>query len=240
VASYNLTRVQKNQVLEIINAADLDPTEFVWGEDLTEVNAIGAGRRPYTVEVLTHGPTGYAFKFDVLIDRASLWAIFEPGPDGPRKREHAGTWSYVAGYLERWADRVRADHRASDMWAELQQQRELMAGEIVENTSFTDQERAQITAQLREAKEYARANVELDRDQLHRIEAQLDYLVDAADRTGRLDWRNLLVGSFLSQVIQSLLPLAPVQQLLFVVLRGLAAVFGRGQPELPGGPADVA
>jgi hypothetical protein len=106
--------------------------------------------------------------------------------------------------------------------AELRQQREMLAGEEIENTPFSGEEQEQIAAQLTEAKEYVRANFELEPGQVERIEEQLDYLVEAAQRVGRLDWRNLLVGSFLSLVLQAVIPVQPVQQLLFIVLRGLA------------------
>lgn len=86
---------------------------------------------------------------------------------------------------------------------------------------------------------YARANFELEPEQLDRIEAQLDYLVEAAKRTRRIDWRNLLIGSLLSQVLQAMLPVQPILQLVTIVLRGLAHMFGGGGPELPGPPPEL-
>jgi len=94
---------------------------------------------------------------------------------------------------------------------------------------------------LSEAKEYARANLELDPQQLQRIEDQLDYLVEAAERVGRLDWRNLVVGSLLALVLQAIVPVGPIQQLFIVAFRSLVGLFGGpGQPELPGGVPPVA
>jgi hypothetical protein len=49
----------------------------------------------------------------------------------------------------------------------------------------------------------------------------------------------LFVGSLLSQVLQAVLPVQPVLQLLTIVLRGLAQMFGGGGPELPGPPPEL-
>lgn len=195
---------------------------------------VGPGSEPFSVDVISHRPTGYFFKFDVDHSQASLWAIYNPGRDGMQRREHAGTWEYVFGYVQQWLGFVRQEHEAPDLWAELGRQRGALADHAVENTPFSLDEQAQIAADLTEAKEYLRANPELESGQLELIEAQLDYLVEAARRVGRIDWRNLLVGSMLSLVLQAAVPVAPVQHLLFIMLRGLAQMFGGGPPELPG------
>jgi hypothetical protein len=226
-------------VLEAILAAGLPPTDFRWVEEDTLVNILGAGAPPYRVQALVHEPTDSAFLFDLDTTYVQHYAIFHPGRDGPTERINAGNWAGELGYVRVWLGLVKEEHETPDLWAELGQQRDLMIGEAVANTPFTPEEQEQIAAQLAEAKQYARANLELEPEQLDRIEAQLDYLVEAAQRARRIDWRNLLIGSLLSQVLQAVLPVQPILHLLTIVLRGLSHMFGGGGPELPGSPPEL-
>ena len=134
---------------------------------------------------------------------------------------------------------MKEEHHAPDLWSELHRQREALGAGLgeIENTPFTPEERERVTSQLTEAREYARTTLELSPTQLDRIERELDYLIAAAQRPtiGRIDWRNLLVGSLVSLVIQAAVPVQPIQHLLFVVVHGLAAVFGRVAPPMIGG-----
>jgi hypothetical protein len=230
MASYDVSQTRKNAILQHIQAAGLDLRDFVWTEEPSEITQVGLGHDPFTVEALVHQPTGYWFCFDVDDASGSPWAIYLPGRDGVKRREQAGSWDYVFVYVEQWIAFVKQEHEAPDLWAELRRQRELIIGEHVENAPFSPHEVAQIAAQLNETKEYVRAHFELEPGQYEVIASRLEYLEDASQRVGRNDWRNLLIGSFLSLVIQAVLPVEAVQQLLFVVLRGLSKVFDEPGP----------
>lgn len=236
-----VSTTRRNNILNAIQEIGLNPGDFDWTQEPTVATQVGAGREPYTVDVLRYRPTDHTFMFDVKLPQGSWWPIYDPGPEGTPRREHAGSWENVWIACVGWLNRVKAEHDAPDLWAALREQAEVMTGDAVENTPFTPEEQLQIEATLTEAKEYARANLSLEPEQLERIESQLDYLIEAAQRptVGRVDWRNLLIGSFLSLVLQSIVPVAPVQQLLFIVMHGLAAMFGGGGPMLPGGPTQI-
>jgi hypothetical protein len=240
VPGFSLTRIQKNSVLEAIQAAELSAADFKWIRTTSDVTQSGPGRAPFQIDTLLHGPTRYYFSFDIDHRRSSLWAVFNPGRNGARRREHAGAWGFVLGYVREWLARVKQEHEAPDLWAALRQEAELVAGAVdglVENTPFTEDEQRQIEAHLAEAKEYVRATQQLTPAQYESIDTRLDYLVDAAKRgMGRVDWRKILVGSFVSLVLQMVVPADVLQQSLPFIVRGLAALF-RGDPtlELPGG-----
>jgi hypothetical protein len=237
VATHDVTATQKNAILSAIQESGLDPADFEWTEEPSVITQTGPGRDPYTVEVLVHEPTGYSFRFDVDDSRGSLWAIYHPGPQGARKRDHAGSWDYVFAYVRGWLRQVKAEHEAPDFWAELRRARDQLGGGVavgVENTPFTDEDQAKIRQQLEELKQYVRQTHELTQAQYREIDARLDYFTDAAGRLGRLDWRNAFLGAFIGAVIQDVLPPDPVQQVLHLALRGLAGLFGTDIPELPG------
>lgn len=163
MATHNVTRTRKNAILNAIQESGLDPADFAWREQPSAITQVGPGRDPYTIEVLVHEPTGYFFCFDVDASRGSLWAIYNPGPQGAMRRDHAGSWDYVFGYVLEWLRRVSAEHEAPDFWAEWRLAREQLGGrvEAVENTPFSQPEQAEIRRQLQELKEYVRQSHEL-------------------------------------------------------------------------------
>jgi hypothetical protein len=224
VASYEVTPTRKNAILQHIQAAGLDARDFVWSEEPSEITHVGLGRDAYTVDVLVHQPTGYWFGFDVDDESGSTWAIFLPGRDGIKHRERAGSWDYVFVYVQQWIAFVKQEHEAPDLWADLRRQRELIIGEDVENTPFSAAELEQLARHVRETSDHVHTTFELEPGEYELIESRLEYLVEASRRVGRVDWRHLLTGSFLTLVIEGALPPETVEQLLFEVLRGLSAV----------------
>jgi hypothetical protein len=224
MASYDVSQTRKNAILHHVQEAGLDAHDFVWSEEPSEITHVRLGRDPFTVEVLVHQPTGYWFCFDVDVS-GSPWAIYLPGRDGTKQREHAGSWDYVFVYVQQWIAFVKQEHEAPDLWAELKRQHELISGAFVENTPFSAQEQARIAAHLNGTREHVRSNVELEPGQYEVLAARLDYLVEASGRVGRTDWRNLLIGSLHSLVIEAVLPVQAVQKALFTSLRGLSTFF---------------
>ena len=224
MASYEVTQTRKNAILQHVQAAGLDARDFVWSEEPSEITHVGLGRDAYTVEVLVHQPTGYWFGFDVDDESGGTWAIFLPGRDGIKRREQAGSWDYIFVYVQQWIAFVKQEHEAPDLWHELRRQRELIIGEDVENTPFSAEEQAQLARHLNETREHVATSFELEPGEYELIESRLEYLVEASRRVGRVDWRHLLTGSFLSLVIEGVLPAETVELVLFDVLRGLSEV----------------
>lgn len=84
-----------------------------------------------------------------------------------------------------------------------------------------------------------RANHELTGEQYAAIDSRLDYLGEAAKRTPRVDWRNLALGTLLGLVVQVVVPPEPIRDVLFILFRGLADMFGSEIPVLPGPPQEL-
>jgi hypothetical protein len=145
--------------------------------------------------------------------------------------------------LRAWLAIVKREYETPDMWAELAQARDFAIGPALgdtENTVFDEEEQEQISAQLRELREYLVSTQELTGDQLRMIDARLGYLEEAARRTRRIDWRNLLVGSLISLVLEQVVPVTAIQAAFQFLGRALDYLFTRGgTPTLPGGPPDV-
>jgi hypothetical protein len=211
----DLLQSQKNECLEMIQAAGLEPADFRWQFRSAELGGL--------YPQVAHSPTTFYFTFQRDLSADVFHVEFSPGYESLAQQDGPGTWSQVVRVqFPNWLDYLKREYYAPDLWAEVEHQRGMLSadGEGVENTPFTAKEQETIAVQLNEAKVYVRANFELDEGQFTRFESQLDYLIDAAKRVGRVDWRNLLIGSFLSLVVQSVVPTEPVRELLFVILRG--------------------
>jgi hypothetical protein len=135
-----------------------------------------------------------------------------------------------------WLKALEKEASEIDLWEELGSTElggEIAGHEDVTNTPFTEEEQKAIARQLEETKAYIRRTYELSEAQFRDLESRLNYLTEAARCLPRLDWRNALLGVLLGTVVQGLLPPEPVRDVIQMILRGLATVFGHELPQLP-------
>lgn len=213
---------QRNTIFEAVEAGELDPRDciFDYGDEGV---------------LITHLPSESSFLLEGDPGHYTATAVVGESPPWPSE---AFTWGRVEELVQRWAADVKKDVDTPDLWAELEQQQELLGAtdvEAVENTPFSPEEQRLIAEQFAEIKKYLRQTQELSEEQFRRLEAQLDYLVDAASRMRRFDWRNAVVGALLGQVLRSVLPGETVRDVLGMLGRGLGGLFGVDIPELPPG-----
>jgi hypothetical protein len=145
----------------------------------------------------------------------------------------AYSWQSLIQRICRWLGDVKRDLETPDLWAELQREAELLGAnfnDITENTPFTPDEQKEIAGRLRGWAADARRTHSLSEAQTRVLNAKLDYLVNAAGRLGRIDWRNAFVGVILGYVLAAALPPDSARDMLF---RAIGAIFGL--PELPSG-----
>lgn len=190
-------------------------------------------RPPRRCPVLRHEPTGYWFAFSVKGE--SHQARYAPGVEAREESRNTVVWSNQLEAVRNWLIVLRHEITQPDLWAELERERQVV-GELapVENTPFTAEERQQIARQLGEVKAYVQKTRELSAAQSRALEARLDHLIEAADRLSRVDWRDALLGVFLSTIVEAILPGEVVRDALRFIVRGLGPMFGADPiPELP-------
>ena len=71
--------------------------------------------------------------------------------------------------------------------------------------------------------------------EVENLNAKIDYLVEAAGRVGRNDWRNIFVGAILGYLVTGIPPdvARHIIQALVKCLQVIGHLFGQGFPELP-------
>jgi hypothetical protein len=214
-----LLRSQEVDVFQRLTDAGFEPREFELVGDFETSNGV---RCP----ALRHRQTG------------QYWVEYSPGHDKPVDSYGTGNWdAVVVPRLSEWLGYVRRELEAPDLWGELRREGDLVGGEpnIELNTPFTETEKVAVREQLSEVKHLLRAQHQLTEAQFDALDARLDYLADAADRLGRVDWREAFIGAMLGLVLQAVIPSAPIRDAILAVTRGVGQMLGHDLPALPPG-----
>jgi hypothetical protein len=188
-----LVKYQRNDIFRAIESAGLEPREFDLSDDDAEARIKHRWAESYFI---IGGDAGHYAGHYVVGD----------GVDWPYE---VYSWRALMERVSRWLGEVKHDLETPDLWAELRSDTELLVAtsdETRENTPFTPAEQKEIARALQELGEDAKSTYALSAAQEQELDAKLDYLVDAAGRLGRTDWRGVFVGVMLSLVLSGALP----------------------------------
>jgi hypothetical protein len=214
-----LQKWQKNQIFEAIQAVGLDPREFHLENDDAEVS-------------IKHKWS--ASHFTIVGDLGHYGGRYVVG-DAPAWPFEANTWQYFVTRMTHWLEEVKRDLAMPDLWADLQRDSQLLFGagadDGAENRPFTQAEQKEIAAQLQALAEHARRTYSLSPPQIRALEAKVDYLVNAARRLGRIDWRNVCAGASLGYILSTSLPPEAARGMLSALIRAIGHLYGL--PDLP-------
>jgi len=193
---------QKNLVLKTIEKWHFDPREFVWGSRSGAWSGLHED-----VPELRHTPTGFfcAFSIHTSDSGSPTWhparqgmftLLVSPGANHAQEVVNAlKDFDAVAFQVGAWVLRIKRES-APDLWEQLNAQRRLI-GDVVagepDNTPFTPAELPRVAAGLREVGQLAE-RLQLTAEEVKRLTAGVDYLVEAAPRMGRKDWFLLAVA----------------------------------------------
>jgi len=202
---------KKNQIFEAIQGVGLDPRDFEFADSDAEVRLKHKWSASYFI---IGGDAGHYVGHHVVGD----------APDWPYE---AYSWEALMTRISTWLKEVKLDLATPDLWAELRGEAELLGGafgEANENTPFTREEQKDIERRLREAEAHVKRTYALPEPEMEILNAKIDYLVDAAVRLGRIDWRNAFIGAILGYILFAALPPESARSLLTTFLTLLRSV----------------
>lgn len=218
-----LSRSQKNEIAILAKAVGLQMADFSW-EIVNQGDSVSmAGRR---VSRLLHVPTGAWFLFD--FGQNTLWSEWMPEHHLANNYNSAPDWPRQHQQVTRWMGMVVKDFTAPDLWALARQERELLTvpdGDD-DNRPFTVSERADLTARVTEIHRFLIASAEVTEEAKTRIEAKIDYVIDAGNRLGRKDFYNMIGGVLMGLAVQVGLPPERAQAFMAFASTQLAGVLG--------------
>lgn len=142
------------------------------------------------------------------------------------------SWPGVQDHFRNWLKWLRREVGATDLWAQLHEQPTLLEAlhdDPEDNRLFNEAERAQIAKGLAEIRSFLLASHELNQDKQDFVIRRLVYLEDAASRTGRLDWKHILVSTLVTIAVDLAMKSEGVRELFAFAITAL-----RGMSLLPG------
>jgi hypothetical protein len=213
-----LQKWQKNQIFEAIQGVGLDPKDFDLDDGDAEVRIKHKWSASYFI--IGGNPGHYGGRY--LVGDAPPWPY------------EVYSWQTLMTRVSRWLEEVKHDLETPDLWAELQREAELLgdaSNKATENAPFTLDEQEVIAGRLQEMAEYVGRTYSLSAEQMRVLNAKIDYLIDAAARLGRTDWRGVFFGVMLTFFLASAFPPESVSKFLLLVLRAIGHL--SGFPELP-------
>ena len=236
---YTLSKYQRNELFRVIESSGLPVTDFelTTRTDLLTM-PVTIIRHPISGSIFGIAP--WSFKFStrnrVKATKAeeklfnAFWYFF------------ASTckWEEVPGKLAKWVNKVKEVSRkiqeyeqTPDLWGELNRSREFFTEQYehnVENTPFTSDEQADISARIKQIRDYIEATHELTSDQISHVETKLDQAEQASRRLGRKDWVNVFNGAVFSLILADLITPQTAQHVIMLAVQGLSHLFGIGAP----------
>jgi len=144
----------------------------------------------------------------------------------------------VIDRVRSWLGDVKKDIETPDLWAQLQGERNLLGGGLfqgAENTPFTLSEQEGIAKRLLELRDNAKDHYSLSEAQVLILDAKIDYLVGATGRLGRIDWREVLIGSLVGFMLSVAIPPEAAREILVTFLAGTAKFLGNAIQAWPAG-----
>ncbi len=179
------------------------------------------GRRHFT---LTHAG-GAEFKVEPV--RLGLVLVEASWGEGHERERPSVSWRLS---LWAWLRRVRREIETPDLWAEFKAEQELLdssPADATDNTVFTHEEQAEIREQLERIRAHALSSGDFTDDELARLNAKLDKLVESSRRASRFDWHEQVVGALLGAIAGNLLPQVATLEVLQMTIRSVGHLFGQ-------------
>jgi hypothetical protein len=219
-----LSKYERNELFELIQQSELELADF---------DPPREDERGFTV--IRNLSTGSSL---AIAERDSLGVrrIAVDGYEPPI----SGTWQEV---VQRWLNVVHVtredierDRNTPDLWAEFARERETLSGTTPapeDNTPFTADEQAEIEWRLHEIAEYAIESGKFEDEELRTLSAKIDYLIESSKHSRRFDWREQVVGAFLSAVVGNLLPQGATMDVLNMVVGTVGHLMGHPVLGLP-------
>lgn len=189
-----IMKSQKQEVYQWIADYGLEPSMFFWedfrsrNDDLSET----------IVSKLKYVDTHYFFIFDFKNDVQHC--TFSPGQTVLIQNEFPGTWSGQLRNFDKWLAYLKREIETVDPWDVIDKYMpgmEINLEDEKENSPYSYEQVEHIAKALYRFKDEVKKNYDLDKDQDKLVQEKLDYLIDRSKKMGRIDWKNLFVGTLM-------------------------------------------
>ena len=202
-----LLKTQKNEVFNILLNTGQNPAGFSWSQEFSKRSSKVTAERIEVSVLIYQGGESY-FLFDNYGHK--FFSEFSPGDKEFVQTEFAHHWFEQRVYVESWANYLKREIDAPDLWREVEKYRDtfsLLPPDQLVNEPIPAYEVEQIVASINLLADKIEEQFGLNEDQNNLVRSRLNYLVDASKRQGRLDWIHTAIGVLVTISIS--LTLAP-------------------------------
>ncbi len=186
-----LLQSQKNKLFDLIVGAGLSPLQFdvFWSADGTQLTEI------------SYKNSRYYFKLYLV--QTGRRVTFCPGKTTVKENVNYSGWVTLVSWFEIWLENLKRELSQPDKWTELLKSSEQIKwdNQEGENSQFSYQEVEGIYASVNQAKVKI-AELGLVENHLRLIGAKLDYIAEKAKTLGKVDWKNLMMGTLITLVVE--------------------------------------
>ena len=187
-----ILKSQKNGVFNIMSILGLEPSMFEW---LIVKSKFSNDQ----VSMVRHINSDHYFIFDFLEQK--YFCSYSPGRNKPVVEAVPGTWEYLFDqYLPDWLRTVKQEIEIVDPWEEIEK---YLPGSTVNlenesgNAQFTYDQVVHITEAVEKLKKEIANNFHLKGLEEKLVQQKLDYLIDRSKKLGKIDWKNLFLGTLM-------------------------------------------
>lgn len=216
-----MLKTQENQILEIIQRHRLSVKDFDW-------SWIDRGRQRH--RVLMHKPTEATYEFWTVGSRH--FGSMHPGSDGGVLETPATSWLGQLEYFYRWAQTVKIEHDAPDLWAQALAAAKETPLAPVRDEPLSENDRESIARLITGLKGWIAERMGAQDARLDAINEQLEYVQEASTRLGKKDWVAIAVGVVVTTAMSGAISPEDARSLLNVAWHGIQAIIA-GAPLLP-------
>jgi hypothetical protein len=188
---------QKNSLFDAIVKGGLSPVQFEYAEPE------GTSGKD---TLLTFKGTKFSFLFHTAIG-GNRSVRFSPGSEKVEEGFEIDSWYHISALFQGWVVCLAREISQPDKWGAF-----LKAGRDLrwtisdeENSQFSYVEVQEIQASIQNAKAEI-SHLELSQEQLLLVQSKLDYIAEKATTLGRVDWKNLFIGTLIGTIVQLAVP----------------------------------
>jgi len=222
-----LLKPERNEVFRLVEHVGLSTSCFAWEESIDHKEPVRrslVGYFTYTVSVLVHVPSQFAYTFGKFIDQ------FSPGINarvekanlifGPQNKDKVRRQT-----VYNWLRRLREEVETPDLWQEMLKDRELYqiaSSDMYSLEVFTSQDKLYLSQQLKQVQNQLAKEHQLSANQAQAVEQRFAEIVEGMDRFGKKDWINWAIGALTGFALNAMFSPSAARDML----HGFIAVVG--------------
>jgi|GEM_PF-6909964 len=189
-----LKKTQKNELYDIIKTNGMNPILFNCEDKLfssmqedsyTKISYIP--EKEYYCNTHSNGNEYYTM-------------TYVPGIDIIKEEKTVSSWFIVKMNFIYWITALKEEINAPDKWETVKEIREQFISDEAGNTPYTEEEIGELKLLVNRFKQEIKEKTSITPEDFARLESKIDHVMTKVNKLGRIDWKNLLIGTIINAI----------------------------------------